>query len=384
MYKKFTKTKGGTYDDIARQAYGTTEQAGNIAKINNNIEEGEVLVFVEDKNTKAPGTKSVALQMGDCVFDNFAEYSLIDILGGVKGAVFVFNKTDINYSFKMGEEAIVFDDNGEIFLKGRIANIDNNLNSRANWSQIEIKSHAGVLIESDTPYPLESQVLSLKNILEEIAGAYNQKISFSDEKELNEIFTNEIGTSFTAEINEKAFSYMSRLCRSRGLLLTDTGDGLFIGRFKGNEEEKLNLIDGSCLGVKSIKLIFAGDGLGRYYEVNSQYPETATATVSIPYPVPIIKRYNSDDYNALDLKTIGEQIACTDIGKAFKVWVVLSENKKLKSGSFAILKNEKINIDKETDFVIETIIRKHPDETVLTLTLPCAYTYKIPETLPLT
>ena len=233
MYKKFTKTKGGTYDDIARQAYGTTEQAGNIAKINNNIEEGEVLVFVEDKNTKAPGTKSVALQMGDCVFDNFAEYSLIDILGGVKGAVFVFNKTDINYSFKMGEEAIVFDDNGEIFLKGRIANIDNNLNSRANWSQIEIKSHAGVLIESDTPYPLESQVLSLKNILEEIAGAYNQKISFSDEKELNEIFTNEIGTSFTAEINEKAFSYMSRLCRSRGLLLTDTGDGLFIGRFKG-------------------------------------------------------------------------------------------------------------------------------------------------------
>ena len=43
MYKVFNKSEGDAYDAIARQAYGTPERAGDIAKINNNIKSGQVV-----------------------------------------------------------------------------------------------------------------------------------------------------------------------------------------------------------------------------------------------------------------------------------------------------------------------------------------------------
>ena len=383
MYKVFTKSKSDTYDDISRQAYGTTANAGDIAKLNNNIEEGEVLAYIEDEEEpKAPESGKILIQINGVNYDDFAEYRLINILDGVRGAIFIFNQTEKSYDFKMGDEAFVFDEDG-LFLKGRVTIIDGNLDGRANYFQVEIKSHAGELLDSDLPYPNEFNHSSIRNILQRVAAYYNQSITFSDEKELDEIFTNEIGTSFSANNREKAFSFMKRICDSRGLLIQDTGNGLFVGRFKANTEEKLNLIDGECLGVKRIRLLFNGDNLARYYELNSQYPESASYTVQIPFPIPIIKRLNSNDYNASDLQTIAKMIACQEIGKNITLIVELSENKNLKAGSFVVVKNEQIKINKETDFVIKQVERKHPDTTVILMTLPCAYTFEIPEELPL-
>lgn len=387
MYKEFTKSAGDTYDDIARQAYGTTERAGDIAKLNNNIESGKVLAFVE-KNAKNANSnngetkKEVSIVVGDNNYNDFAEYSLIDGLGSVKGAVFIFNKTDTEYNFKIGDDVTVYDESG-LFLKGFVVNASPEVDNRANWTQLEVKSYAGLMLDGDMPYPHEFSNLSIRNILSSVADYYSQKITFSDEKELDEVFVNEIGTSYTSDVKEKAYNFMNRVCRSRGLLLTDTGNGLFVGRFKASTQEKLNLIDGECLGVINIKLVVTGDGLGRYYEINSQYPERASTTIQIPFPLPVIKRYNSNDYNAKDLSSIGARIACTDIGEHIKLLAILSENKPLKSGSFAIVKNSKTKINEETDFVIERVERKHPDSTVLIMTLPCAYTFEIPKSLPL-
>ena len=75
--------------------------------------------------------------------------------------------------------------------------------------------------------------------------------------------------------------------------------------------------------------------------------------------------------------------ACKQVGEHFKIYALLSENIRKKSGDFVVVKYPKIKIDKETDWVIETIERRHPDSTFLVLTLPCAYTYEIPESLPL-
>lgn len=381
MYKVFNKSEGDAYDAIARQAYGTPERAGDIAKINNNIKSGQVVAYIDKGDAKQPEKKEVCLVVGDESYTDFPEYSLIDGLAQVRGAVFVYNKTDVEYNFKIGDDAFVFDEDG-LFIKGYVANVTNALNRSANWSQVEIKSLAGVMVDSDMPYPQEFTSLSVKSILSELAAAYSQSIEFSNELELDEVFQNEIGTSFASLNAEKVWEFMARICSSRGLLLTDTGNGLFVGRYKANTEEKLNLIDGECLGVQEMRLVARGDGLARYYEINSQYPETASATVSIPFPVPIIKRFNSNDYNAKDLESVGARIACSEIGKHFKLLARLSENKQLRSGSFAVVKNEKIKIFKETDFVIERVERKHPDTTLLVMTLPCAYTYEIPGELP--
>jgi len=382
MYKTFTKTKSDTYDDISRQAYGTTANAGDIAKLNNNIEEGEVLAYVEDEEEpKAPEKEKIIIQINGVNYDDFAKYCLISSLRGVRGALFGFNKTDRDYDFKMGDEVFVFDEDG-LFLKGRIAKINTSLTNQMNYFQVLVKSGASELADTDMPYPNTFNHSSIRNILQSVATCYNQKITFSDEKELDEIFVNEIGTSFSANNKEKVFSFMKRVCDSRGLLIQDTGDGLFVGRFKANTEEKLNLIDGECLGLEAIELEF-DDGLARYYELNSQYPESASYTVQIPFPIPLINRKNSNDYNASDLPSIAKMIACQEIGKHITLTAILSENKNVKAGSFAIVKNEKAKIYEETDFVINKVERMHPDMTRLTMTLPCAYTFEIPEELPL-
>lgn len=384
MYKEFSKSAGDTWDDISRRAYGTPEKGGDISKMNNNIKEGKVLVLEESEtnSSNVEITGEIYLRHGEVNYNDFSEYSLFDEMEAVKGASFIFNQSDVDYNFSFSDSVTVCDEEG-LFLKGRIANIKPCLTDYANWIQVEVKSHAGILAETDMPNPFEFANLSIRSVLEQIAGYYNQKISFSNESELNEVFTNEIGTSFTAEKTETVWQFMRRICRSRGLLLIDTGDGLFIGRYKPETQEKLNLIEGSCLGVKEIRAEFLTVGLARYYELNSQYPSTDTATAQIPFPVPITKRIDSNDFNSLNLLSTAEMFACKQIGEHFKIYALLSENIRKKSGDFVVVKQPKIKIDNESDWIIESIERRHPDSTFLILTLPCAYTYEIPETLPL-
>lgn len=381
MFKEIAKDANTSWDDIARCIYGTTERAGDIEKLNNNIVSGNILVPNED-DTIESNVVGICLEKGDKIYKGFSEHLLIDKLGAIKGAVMIFVETDENYDFNFYEAVKIYDESG-LFLKGRIANIFPNANNQAKWTQVEVKSSAGILLESDLPYPLEYMNLSIRTILTNIAGYYGLSIEFSDAPELDEIITNEIGTAFTAGINEKAFNFMSRLCLSRGLLLDDKGNGLFVGRFNPNTAEKINFIEGDCIGVKSIRAEFKTDGLARYYEVNSQYPKTESVTVQIPFPIPIIKRFNSNDYNSEDLQSIATKIACKAIGDAFKLRIVLNEYLAVKKGDFVIVKYPSAKIYKETDFVIEDIIPKAPDETYLILTLPCAYTGIIPEELPL-
>lgn len=381
MFKKITKRDGDSWDDVARRVYGTPDKAGDLAKMNNDLANGSILAAEEDENTQKP-TGKVYVQSGDLKYDDFSEYTLFDRMQAIKGAVFIFNKTDIDYNFNFGDVVSVFDEN-ELFLNGRVANVKTILDNGLNWIQVEIKSHAGILAETNMAYPLEFANVSIKEILQMVAGWYSQKITFSDESDLNEIFVNETGATFTADINESAWAFMQRICDSRGLILTDTGDGLFVGRFKANTQEKLNLIDGECLGTLKINARFSTVGLARYYELNSQYPNTDTAVVTTPLPLPITKRINSNDFNAMDLETAANRMACREIGKHFKVAAEISENLSIKSGSFAVIKNPKIGIKTEMDFVIENVERKHPDTTFIEMTLPCAYTFEMPAALPL-
>lgn len=379
MYKEFKKDKSTSWNDISRRVYGTPDKAGDLEKMNNNVTSGGVLAPQEEEEKESTG-EGLRLEKGEKVFTEFPEYTLIDNLGSIKGAVLIFND-DAEHDFKFNESVKLYDDEG-LFLKGYVANIQPCMDNRTKWIQVEVKSDAGVLLETDLPYPLEFVNLTLKQILTNIAGYFGIKIEFSDVPELDEIFKNEIGTSFTAGINEKTFNFMYRLCQSKGLLLTDTGDGLFVGKLDTEKQEKINFIENECLGVLSVKSRFYTDGLARYYEVNSQYPKSMSATVTVPFPRPITKRFNSNDYNADNLAAIAAQIACKEIGEHFKVFIIINEQKELKSGNLTIVQWESAYINEETEFIIESVVKK-VDYTQITLTLPCAYTGQIPEKLPL-
>lgn len=379
MYKELKKDKSTSWNDISRRVYGTPDKAGDLEKMNNNVTSGGVLAPQEEEEKESTG-EGLRLEKGEKVFTEFPEYTLIDNLGSIKGAVLIFND-DAEHDFKFNESVKLYDDEG-LFLKGYVANIQPCMDNKTKWVQVEVKSDSGVLLETDLPYPLEFVNLTLKQILTNIAGYFGIKIEFSDAPELDEIFKNEIGTSFTAGINEKTFNFMYRLCQSKGLLLTDTGDGLFVGKLDTEKQEKINFIENECLGVLSVKSRFYTDGLARYYEVNSQYPKSMSATVTVPFPRPITKRFNSNDYNADNLAAIAAQIACKEIGEHFKVFININEQKELKSGNLTIVQWESAYINEETEFIIESVIKK-VDYTQITLTLPCVYTGQIPEKLPL-
>lgn len=379
MYKELKKDKSTSWNDISRRVYGTPDKAGDLEKMNNNVTSGGVLAPQEEEEKESTG-EGLRLEKGEKVFTEFPEYTLIDNLGSIKGAVLIFND-DAEHDFKFNESVKLYEDEG-LFLKGYVANIQPCMDNRTKWIQVEVKSDAGVLLETDLPYPLEFVNLTLKQILTNIVGYFGIKIEFSDAPELDEIFKNEIGTSFTAGINEKTFNFMYRLCQSKGLLLTDTGDGLFVGKLDTEKQEKINFIENECLGVLSVKSRFYTDGLARYYEVNSQYPKSMSATVTVPFPRPITKRFNSNDYNADNLAAIAAQIACKEIGEHFKVFIIINEQKELKSGNLTIIQWESAYINEETEFIIESVVKK-VDYTQITLTLPCAYTGQIPEKLPL-
>ena len=44
MYKIISKSKRDSWDDISRRAYGTPNKGGDIARMNNNVEEAIELV----------------------------------------------------------------------------------------------------------------------------------------------------------------------------------------------------------------------------------------------------------------------------------------------------------------------------------------------------
>lgn len=87
MYKEFTKSAGDTWDDIARRAYGTPEKGGDIAKMNNNIEAGSVLVLEEDEtgydDVKATG--EIYLRYGDTDYNDFRSVHSMTVWKRSKG-----------------------------------------------------------------------------------------------------------------------------------------------------------------------------------------------------------------------------------------------------------------------------------------------------------
>ena len=381
MFKGIKKSKSTSYDDLSRQIYGTPNNAGNLEKLNAGVTSGEILFPEPDDDTESTGD-GLRVEIGGETLTDFPEYTLIDSLGAIKGAVLIFVRTDKKYKFNFKDSIKIFDNSG-LFLKGRIANIKPASDVRAKWVQVEIKSDAGVLNETALPYPLEFQNLTLKQILNQICGYYGTKIEFSDAAELDSLVQTEIGTSAAARLNETTFDFMFRLCKAKGLLLTDTGDGLFVGRLTDDKKEKINFIESECKGIASIHSEFKTDGLGRYYELNSQYPTTDSATVAIPFPLPVTKRVESNDFNSRDLENIATRYACDEIGKAFKTYITLNETMALKSGNLVVVQSESAFIDEETTFVIETVIQDESDKTQIVLTLPCKYTGVIPDKLPL-
>ena len=241
MYNIIDKT-GQSYDDISRQLYGTASRAGDLAKLNNNVD-GQIIVFGDD-NLISDGD-GISLNVEGKIYRIFDDAVLNDIFSGIKSGIFIFEIGQQN--FKIGQNCSIYNNNG-LFLNGCIKNIVPNLDNIASKVKLEVKSYAGILIDSVVPFPLEFHSVSLRTVLTNFANYFGLSISFADDSRLDLISSNEIDNSFAAHLDEKAWDYLVRITSARGLLIEDTGNGLYVGN-ADDQQFVISFIEGETVGV---------------------------------------------------------------------------------------------------------------------------------------
>lgn len=377
MYKKYAKDKL-SWDDLSRLLYGTPDNAGNLSKMNNDTDNDEVLVPIDETYT-AEG-ENIRCNIDGQTYTNFQNAYTIEKLGQVRGVVFIFTYEPEKHKFKKYQPACVYDENG-LFLKGAVAGGFLVTDESGRYYQLEVRSGAGVLIDSCVPHPLEYDYVSLKSVIQRICGYYFIDVTFDEDPALDYVYTNEIGNSFSAKLNEKCWDFLCRITSARGFIVIDKGNSIHVGRIK-ESDIKMSFIEGEAVGVTSWKNIGNSEGLYRYYEIHSQFPEAASAHAVVPVDYPSIYRGVKPDSADGTLQEYTNWYACRQIGKAYKYEIEVNDNLPLYAGDFVNFKSESCNVFNIQKMIVEYRKAKYPTGNIFILTLPCAYTGKIPEVLP--
>ncbi len=377
MFKKIYKGNID-YDNISRKLYGVPDKAGDLSKINNNTD-GYIIVPADD-DLPADG-EGVRCNIDGTVYHRFYYYLLINMLGAVKGVILDFDSNPEEFSFKRGQSVSVYDNDG-LFLNGYIADIRPEVTNAGIKTCLYIMSSAGILLETVVPEPLNSSYLSIKSIIQTICDYFGIQVEFENNPNLDYVSQTEIGNSYAAREDETCWEYITRLASSRGFIVDDDGTKLYVGTVQ-DTSAKMSFLEGETVGVTDWNAEFSTDELARYYVAQTQYPEPAQAVVEIPYDLPITKRIFADDTYSGSISDFANWYACRSIGDAIKVRLSVNDFFNLKKGDFVYLQSPSCYIFDETKMIVEEFEQDGDKGNSIILTLPCAYTGIIPESLPL-
>jgi len=403
MYKTVSKTT--SWEEISRAEYGTTNRANDLKKLNNDYD-GNVIVYKKDKsssnnansNTNNKANNDLYLEINNLKIESFIQINLIDSITDIKSAILYLHRID---NIKIFDNCTIILNKTNIFLKGYIKNITSVLNAEKLYYMVQIKSYAGILIDSVVPFELEYINSNLKEIVNQICSCYNINVEFSsnsnDTSIIEYTINNEINNSATARINETCWSFITRLCNSRGLLVRDLGNGtISIGTIGNNITNTNNKTNNNkttkskysfILGNSTISNwlpLYNYDNLARYYEVYSQFNTNSKELIVFEsIKLPITKRIINNEINEGIISNYANWLICREIGKAIKVQVEINGNlQEVNTGDYVNIQNTKIGFKSETQMLLEHKTINYPNKTILTLTLPCAYNGILPDTLP--
>ena len=408
MYKQITKNT--SWENISRAEYGTTSRVNDLIKLNNGKDIGEVIVYKDNTNKQNKQNKSntenkninnnseIHIEINNSEIKEFISIELLESITTIKSIILHLHRID---DIKIFDNCNMYYGNNKntnnLFLKGYIKNIIPTLNAENNSYILQIKSFAGILVDSVVPQELEFINSNLKDIVEQICSVYNIKISFnqnniSDKGIIEYKINNEINNSVSAKLNETAWSFITRLCNSRGLLVQDLGDGtIHIGSVDKNKNSKYSFILGETT-IYNWLPIYNYDNLARYYEIYSQFNTNSKELITLEtIKLPITKRIINNEINEGILQEYGKWIVCREIGKAIKVQIDININanantdknlNNLNIGDIVGIQNKLIGFKEETEMLIENKIVNYSHKITLILTLPCAYNGVIPNELP--
>jgi prophage tail gpP-like protein len=385
VYKEINKSSS-SWQDIARKEYGTPDKADNLKRLNNGKEDNNIIVYDSQNTNNNPTniTNKPELIINNKPITEYIQIDLINSIQDIRSAIVYTHRID---DIKVFDHCAI-SQNNRLFLQGYIKNITPILNANDKHYIIQIKSIVGILLDTAVPLPLEFTNSNLKDIIESVCSVYNIKTIFTNNTNniLNYKINNEIETSASAKLNESLWSFITRLCNARGLLIQDTGTNEIIIGTTDNNKSKLSAIYGQS-SIANWMPIYNYDNLARYYEIYSQFNTNAKELVTLEQiKLPITKRIVNNEINEGILKNYANWIAGREIGKAVKAQIEFlndSDTKDIDIGNYINIQNKLIGFEEPTDLIVEKIIASYPNKTTMILTLPCAYNGTMPTTLPM-
>jgi hypothetical protein len=412
MYNSYTIKTGDTLEKISRSLYGTPEKAKDIGVLNGITEPLQVGLQIKYTSEETPNSNSnqKGIAAGQKIktssdFDNvkitingvplikFESYEYSESLIGIRKLVINTywdkNNPQLKSAFKFGN-VVTLHEKGELIFTGYVKSLPMDRTSGSSDITLVCKSKMGILLDSCFPlsaYPIEFNKMSLRQILDKCASIKGLTIEYAVQAPLalDAILENDFLNGVAARVNESIFSFMIRLTKSKGLIITDTPNG-GVKIFKAIQTAPVGtLIHGKTRGFSSIVCNNQLDTLAETYTVHSQYKESnAVASARIEgFPLPITMTSVMENNTQDNIEDLAKWWCCREVGKAIKYQISLGnflfEGKAFKTGTFISITSEDLEIINKL-VIVESIhkIFSKGEKIILTCTLPKAYTGELP------
>ncbi len=342
IFQTYVVQKGDTLEKVSRYLYGYEGKAYDIATlngVNDPLTVGAVLKYEQEENSLCDKTeidttsdiKTFNLIIDNEPITNISGYRLKEGLTSVKQLNIYLPVSSKTLKMTYGK-SVYLCENGERVFTGFIKQSPQEITGQKHIVELVCKSKAGLLIDSCFPlsaYPLEFNNLSLRQIIRRACDIKGIRVSFQEGNDLilDSVFNNDIGNGVSAEVDESIYSFLVRITKSKGLIISDDPfGGLFI--FRAIEKEIRIEINRNTKGFVGISRHDTLDNLAEEYIVLSQYKENnAIGKARIEdFPLPITKTIILENNTIDDINSVARWICCRQIGSNLKYIIDLTVN----------------------------------------------------------
>ena len=429
MLDSWTVASGDTLNKIALKAYSDPAQWPKIVKANPQLSgrgkaiDGSPLIFpgdvliippdadslesaaeeVESETTESVvldenAPQDVSLKIDGKDFTGWTGWTLQENADGVDGFSFSSSWNESNekqreafkpFNYSKAEASY----KGGVIFKGRTMPATPSVGPSATEINVQGQPLCGALIDSCLPpslFPAEFSGLNLKKIAENVCEPFGVKVKVDGD----------IGADFekaACEVGEKAWDFLSKLAKQRGLFLTNAADGSLLIYKPKIEEVSASFKQGEAPFVSCVPQF---DGQKIYSHITGWTKTTAdndSENYTYEYK-PLIDQgvlrcygQTIEDADGGSLESSVKALAAKMIGGCIKYSLTVSGIKNSKGELYK--KNMSISVEapgagiyRDTKFVVDSVTLTRDDKdgakAVFTLVLPESRTGEVPEAFP--
>lgn len=410
MSKTYVVQSGDTLKTIAQRFYGdknkyTLIKNANPKIINDLIFPNFVLAIPEIPGLSLINTKpflnlknddEVSIIIADTKITKFENFHLKKSIGNISD----FFSIEISWDSEEKNQEAVFKPfsysackiylGKELVTNGQVEIHDFAASTKGSKEvKIQGRSKTGVLIDSTiSKFPLEFNKNNLKQIINEIVSQFNIEVVFNEDP-------GPLFEKVVANIDESVFSFISRLAKVRGFLLSVNEEGtLIIQRANVNGKTETSIIEGQSPFLSANARYDSTKRFSTFSVFSQSINNNSTKSIvedssliSVFRPISFIEKNLIDG----DVLTAAKWKRSKALGESNDINVFVSswknpKNNIWKTNEKISFKSDSLQIKKETDFLIKDvdffIDSKGGKIAVLNLTLPETYTILEPGTYP--